>query len=96
LETQWIQRFHGYYTLLVNKYYVDEFYARYIVRPLYTLSESGLWRVFDIGVIDRLVNVVGRVMSLNGQFLSYVQTGYVRTYALTLVGGAVIMLLVLL
>jgi len=28
--------------------------------------------------------------------LSYVQTGYVRTYALTLVGGAVIMLLVLL
>jgi hypothetical protein len=28
--------------------------------------------------------------------LSYEQTGYVRTYALTLVGGAVIMLLVLL
>ena len=96
LEAQWIQRFHGYYTLLVNKYYVDEIYARCIVRPLYALSESGLWRVFDIGVIDRLVNMVGRVMSLNGQFLSYVQTGYVRTYALTLVGGAVIMLLVLL
>ena len=96
LEAQWIQRFHGYYTLLLNKYYVDEIYARCIVRPLYALSESGLWRVFDIGVIDRLVNMVGRVMSLNGQFLSYVQTGYVRTYALTLVGGAVIMLLVLL
>lgn len=96
LEAQWIQRFHGYYTLLLNKYYVDEIYARCIVRPLYALSESGLWRVFDVGVIDRLVNMVGRVMSLNGQFLSYVQTGYVRTYALTLVGGAVIMLLVLL
>ena len=89
LEAQWIQRWHGYYTLLLNKYYVDEIYAKYIVRPLYTLSESGLWRVFDVGVIDRLVNVVGRVMSLNGQFLSYLQTGYVRTYALTLVGGAV-------
>ena len=49
-----------------------------------------------LGVVDRLVNVVGHVMSLNGKFLSYVQTGYVRTYALTLVGGAVIMLLVLL
>jgi NADH-quinone oxidoreductase subunit L len=55
-----------------------------------------LWRVFDVGVVDRLVNAVGRIMSLNGQFLSYAQTGYVRTYALTLVGGAVIMLLVLL
>ena len=96
LETQWIQRWHGYYTLLLNKYYVDEVYAKYIVRPLYVLSESGLWRVFDVGVIDRVVNVVGRIMSLNGQFLSQTQTGYVRTYALTLVGGAVIMLLVLL
>jgi len=96
LEAQWIQRWHGYYTLLLNKYYVDEIYAKYIVRPLYALSESVLWRVFDVGVVDRLVNVVGHVMSLNGKFLSYVQTGYVRTYALTLVGGAVIMLLVLL
>src|SRR5215471_117317 len=96
LETRWIQRWHGYYTLLLNKYYVDEAYTKYIVRPLYVLSESALWRVFDVGVVDRLVNVVGHVMRLNGQFLSYVQTGYVRTYALTLVGGAVIMLLVLL
>ena len=96
LEVQWRQRWQGYHTLLVNKYYVDEAYAKFIVRPLYALSESALWRVFDVGVVDRLVNVVGRVMSLNGQFLSYVQTGYVRTYALTLVGGAVIMLLVLL
>ena len=47
-------------------------------------------------VINRIVNIVGRIMSLNGQILSHVQTGYVRTYALTLVGGAVIMLLVLL
>ena len=96
LEARWIQRWHGFYTLLLNKYYVDEAYTKYIVRPLYTLSESALWRVFDVGVVDRLVNVVGRIMSLNGQVLSYLQTGYVRTYALTLVGGAVIMLLVLL
>jgi hypothetical protein len=49
-----------------------------------------------VRVIDRLVNAVARSMSVNSQFLSYVQTGYVRTYALTLVGGAVLMLLVLL
>jgi len=96
LEEQWIQRWQGYYTLLVNKYYVDEAYAKCIVRPLYVLSESWLWRVFDVGVVDRLVHAVARSVSLNSQFLSYVQTGYVRTYALTLVGGAVLMLLVLL
>ena len=96
LEAQWIQRWQSYYTLLINKYYVDEAYAKCIVRPLYALSESWLWRVFDVGVIDRMVNAVARSMRLNSQFLSYVQTGYVRTYALTLVGGAVLMLLVLL
>jgi NADH-quinone oxidoreductase subunit L len=95
LEARWLQRWHGYYTLLLHNYYVDDIYARYIVRPLYAFSESALWRVFDVGVVDRLVNVVGRVMRLNGQFLSYVQTGYVRTYAFMLVGGAVIVLLVL-
>jgi len=96
LETQWIQRWQTYYTLLVNKYYVDEIYAKYIVRPLYTLSESWLWRVFDVRGIDRLVNAVARFVSLDSQILSYVQTGYVRTYALTLVGGAVLMLFMLL
>ena len=96
LEAQWIQRWQGYYTLLANKYYVDEAYAKLIVRPLYALSESLLWRVFDVGVIDRLVNTVARFVSLDSQLLSYVQTGYVRTYALTLVVGALVMLFVLL
>ena len=96
LEAQWIQRWQGLYTLLANKYYVDEAYAKLIVRPLHALSESLLWRVFDVGIIDRLVNTVARFVSLDGQLLSYVQTGYVRTYALTLVVGALVMLFVLL
>ena len=95
-EAQWIQRWQGYYTLLANKYYVDEAYTRLIVRPLYVISDLLLWRVCDIGVIDRLVNGVARFVRLDSQILSYVQTGYVRTYALTLVAGAVVMLLVLL
>jgi len=96
LEAQWIQRWQGYYALLANKYYVDEAYTKLIVRPLYVLSESLLWRVFDIGVIDRLVNAVARFVSLDSVLLSYAQTGYVRTYALTLVAGALVLLLVLL
>ncbi len=96
LEAQWIQRWQAFYTLFVNKYYVDEAYTRWIIRPLYTFSENVLWRVVDVRGIDRVVNLVGSVMSLNSQFLSYLQTGYVRTYAMTLVGGAVLMLLMLL
>lgn len=96
LEAQWIQRWQGLYTLLANKYYVDEIYDKLIVRPLYVLSDLLLWRVFDVGVIDSLVNGVARFVRLDSQILSYVQTGYVRTYALTMVVGAVVVLLVLL
>ena len=95
-EARWIQRWQGVYRLLAQKYYLDEAYDRLIVRPIYALSESLLWRVFDVGVIDRLVNAVARFVSLDSVFLSYVQTGYVRTYALTLAVGALVMLVVLL
>jgi NADH-quinone oxidoreductase subunit L len=96
LEAQWIQRWQGFYTLLTHKYYIDEMYDRLIVRPIHALSESLLWRIFDVGVIDRLVNAAARFVSLDSEVLSRVQTGYVRTYALTLVVGALVMLVVLL
>jgi NADH-quinone oxidoreductase subunit L len=95
-EAYWMQRWPGYYRLLAHKYYLDEVYERAIVRPLYALSEVLLWRLFDVGVIDRLVNAVARFVSLDSVLLSYAQTGYVRTYALTLVVGALVMLMVLL
>ncbi len=96
LEQQWITRFQGYYTILVNKYFVDEAYTAFLLHPIYALSEKVLWRVCDVGVIDRIVNGVGRFVRMDGELLSQMQTGYVRTYALTVVLGALVMLFVLL
>ena len=90
LPEQWQARWQGTYDLLVNTWYVDELYARVVVGPIYRLSNNGLWRAFDLGLIDRIVNGVGRVVRLDGEFLSSLQTGYARTYALTLVVGAII------
>ena len=70
---------------------MDEIYARVFVRPIYRLSNNALWRAFDIGLIDKIVNGVGRVVRLDGEFLSSLQTGYARTYALTLVVGAILL-----
>ena len=47
---------HGLYTLLLNKYYVDEIYAALIVRPLLWISTNVLWHVVDEGMIDGTVN----------------------------------------
>jgi len=76
--------------LLLNAYYVDAFYDRAIVRPLLALSVV-LARVFDLGVIDGIVNGVGRAVMAGGAGLRRLQTGYVVNYALTMLAGAVVL-----
>ena len=51
--------FRGVYSLLLNKYWVDEFYRGAVVRPISALC-SGLWS-FDRGIVDGAVNGVGWV-----------------------------------
>jgi NADH-quinone oxidoreductase subunit L len=91
LPQEWAARWQEYYTVLVNKYYVDEAYARSIIQPIYRAAVA-LWNVFDVGIVDRLVNGVGGFVRLDGEFLRHVQTGYVRTYALWVVVGALVIL----
>jgi len=76
--------------LLLNAYYVDALYDRAIVRPLLALSVV-LARVFDLGVIDGIVNGVGRAVMAGGAGLRRLQTGYVVNYALTMLAGAVVL-----
>ncbi|MDI6771779.1 MAG: NADH-quinone oxidoreductase subunit L [bacterium] len=45
------------HTLVVRKYYFDEFYALAFVRPTLWIARS--LRVFDVYVIDLLVNLIG-------------------------------------
>ena len=89
LPQQWAARWQEYYTLLVNKYYVDEAYLQGIVWPIHRFAVA-LWQVFDVRVIDRIVNGVAGFVRFDGEFLRHIQTGYVRTYALWVVIGALV------
>ena len=75
----------------MNKYYVDEGYAKAIVNPIYNLA-IGLWRRFDVKVIDGLVNGLATFINIDGEIVKHVQTGYVRTYATWVVVGALCVL----
>jgi NADH-quinone oxidoreductase subunit L len=83
------------HALLLNAWYVDTLYDRAIVRPLGALSER-LAGSFDLGVIDGLVNGLGRMMTAGGAVLRRMQTGYVVNYALTMLAGAVVVVAFLL
>jgi NADH-quinone oxidoreductase subunit L len=75
--------------LLLEAWYVDRLYTGAIVRPLHALSVV-LARVFDLGVIDGIVNGAGRVVAASAAGLRRLQTGYVVNYALTMLAGAVV------
>jgi len=79
------------YTLVVNKYYVDEIYTMVIVVPLRRLAEW-LAGVIDMTVIDGAANGVARLVHGVGGILRLAQTGYVRSYALALLAGIVALL----
>jgi NADH-quinone oxidoreductase subunit L len=78
--------------LLVNKYYVDELYDATIVQPIKLVSQQGLWRGFDVRVIDGAVNGTGALVAGGSAVLRRLQTGSVRAYAGSLFVGVVLIL----
>jgi NADH-quinone oxidoreductase subunit L len=78
--------------VLANKYYVDEIYDAAIVQPVQIVSEDGLWKGVDVGVIDRVVNGVGQTVGGTSEVLRLLQTGSVRAYAASVFFGAVLVL----
>ena len=79
--------------LLENKYYVDEIYDATIIKPINVVgSREGLWKLFDIGVIDGLIHGLGRTVIQFGGVIRYMQIGFVRVYAAIILAGAIIII----
>ena len=74
--------------LLENKYYVDEIYDAVIINPINVGSREGLWKLFDVGVIDGLLHGLGEAVTETGRFLRQLQSGFVRSYAAVILLGA--------
>lgn len=81
-----------FYKLVLNKWYVDEFYNALFVKQGRALA-MWLWRVADLRGVDALVNGVGTGLQGLSNVLSRTQSGYVRSYALTMLLGVVIVAL---
>jgi NADH:ubiquinone oxidoreductase subunit 5 (subunit L)/multisubunit Na+/H+ antiporter MnhA subunit len=73
----------------------DYFHNRVIVRGFNAIAQL-LSKPVDLGIIDGIVNGVGKLAKWFAGRLRQVQTGYVRTYAITLLLGVVLVLVILL
>ena len=106
----WAWRFYGRYELGGDEllkgrfgrlyrwwkagYGFNELYDRTVVRPVIGGAEK-LFAPFDQRIVDGLVNAVARVMQAFGWLFARLQTGVVQNYALAIVLGVVLVMLLL-
>ncbi len=82
----------GVYTLLLNKYYVDEVYDATVVNPIVSVSRKVLWNIADVKIIDGIVNGAAKLVNVFSENLKKIQTGVAQFYALFMVTGIAIIL----
>ena len=83
---------NGLYTLVYNKYFVDEVYDRMLVKPVVGGSRMLLWRAADVGLIDGIANGIGSRARDIGGILRLLQSGNIRSYATWVVFGSVLLI----
>ena len=78
------------HALLVNKYYLDEFYDTVLAGGTRGIGRVFAW--FDLYVVDGIVNLVGLVVSGIGGGLRRMQTGRLENYAFSVALGTALVL----
>jgi NADH-quinone oxidoreductase subunit L len=96
-RVQWLalrERYAGAWRVVAGKFYVDELYELFTVKFGNALARFAAGPV-DEGVIDGTVNGVAREVRAAATRSRRLQTGFVRTYAVGVLGGAVLLLVFL-
>jgi NADH-quinone oxidoreductase subunit L len=73
-----------------HKFYLDELYGVFIVRPLERIAAI-FFTFFDQGLIDGAVNTSGAMMEVGGEVLRTTQSGQIRHYALFIFVGTIVL-----
>jgi len=79
------------YTLSTNKFYVDEIYDKTIIQPTYTISNSFLYKIVDVKIIDGIVNGSAASIDWISGIIRKIQTGIVQNYAVMIVVGILVL-----
>ena len=83
---------NGFYTTVLNKYYVDELYAKLFVKPLVDGSTTILWQGVDRKVIDDTVNNAADGARHVSDEVRHMQSGNLRSYAGWIAAGSAVVI----
>ncbi len=81
------------YSLVANKYYIDEIYNAIFVKPLLALSKYVLGWIVDVGILGGAAWLLGGTAVFSGAVLQRWQSGNLRSYAAWLALGAAALLI---
>ncbi len=90
LPVRFVEKYRQIYTLVYNKYFVDEIYNLSFVKGVLGTAFSS--KKFDEVVVDGAVNGTGKSIYLFGSLLSRIQTGYIYHNIWGIVIGLLILL----
>src|SRR5579871_3083587 len=82
----------SFYNAVLNKYYVDEIYAKIFVKPLVDGSTAILWQGIDRKVIDDSVNNAADGAKHVSDEVRRMQSGNLRSYAGWIAAGAAVVI----
>jgi NADH-quinone oxidoreductase subunit L len=82
----------SFYNAVVNKYYVDELYAKLFVKPLVDGSTAILWQGVDRKIIDDTVNNAADGARHVSDEVRHMQSGNLRSYAGWIAAGAAVII----
>jgi NADH-quinone oxidoreductase subunit L len=82
-------RAKAFYTLLLDKYYIDELYDLVVTRPLFFISSVVLNQGIDRGLIEGTVGAAATGVEVGGEVVRRSETGNVQHYAFVYLLGVI-------
>lgn len=87
------EKFRPIYTLLWNKYYIDELYGFLFDKVM--LGFAWLCNQNDRKVVDGVADGIGDTIRHTGGWMRFIQTGSLQSYALVIFGAVVVIILLM-
>jgi len=75
------------------KYWMDEIYEFLFVKPVLWLSDT-FYRIIELKWIDGLVNNIGVMVVRTGNWIKYIQNGYIEFYVYMMVLGIIALFII--
>ncbi len=91
LPKKFVQKFQGLFTLVHNKYFVDELYGFIFVKGLFKIG-AVCKEFFDETIIDGIINGIAAALAGIGSLIRRLQNGLVQGYAFAIIFGAIIVI----